>query len=101
MAKIIINDCELHCYINKKLSKYNDTYYDIEQRYFGDKFHLHSENTMLRVKYNEESNTATLIIGHYDYINEKFYPLLEYCNSYNDVVNFGNIVWHEWNIMEV
>ena len=96
MPKLIINGNEIHCYRDEKLSKYDCNYYFIaERKIFGDFLDVHSENILIREEYNEALNSITLSIGHYDYLDERFYPMFDFCDGYDEEINFGNIIWRQ------
>lgn len=95
MAKLIICNKIYNCNLNKKLSSYDNNYYDIDWKSYGDGAYIHTDNTMIKIVYNEVYNTLTLIIGHYDYLNERFIPLLELSDSYAEKIDFGGIIWDD------
>ena len=95
MAKLIILNNEYNCILNKELSSYDNNYYNIDWKSYVNSAYIHTDNTMVKIEYNEAYNTLTLILGHYDYLNERYIPLIEMCDSYAERIDFGGIIWDD------
>lgn len=95
LYKFVINGCEFNCIHKKELSKYNENYYVLDWKSYGDICYIHTDNFMIREEVDEALNSVTITLGYYDYINNKYNPLIELCNSYNEVMDFGKIIWKD------
>lgn len=97
MNKLILCGKEFRCYREDKISSYDDNYYTIDNdgHLCCEELFLHQHNIMIREVYNEAYNTITLTIGYYNYAEERFFPLIELSEMYNENIVFGTIGWQK------
>lgn len=81
--------------IEVKNSGINNVYYQIDiNKSFGDKLGF-CKNFVIREHYDESSNSVTLSFGLTDINCENFYSFIDFCDTYQDEINFGEIKWRD------
>lgn len=79
--------------IEVKNSGINNVYYQIDSnKSFGDKLNF-CKNFVIREHYDESSNSVTLSFGLTDINRENFHSFIDFCDTYQDEINFGEIKW--------
>ena len=93
-GKLCICGNIIDCQLDEKLSSHGKKFYHTcDQMFFGDFLIVHHQNFTIKEEINEALNTVTVSIGFFDYLNNVFYPLLEFCDAYQEEMDFGKIIW--------